>query len=163
MTAGQYDDILARGKITGAQVAVATESHQYADLAEKLQEFGSLLIETSKMLKATSDELSNFALESITIQNIRSANAIAETSTLLRTNLLDVLDIDIRDFTKITLDIQNVTKPIMPDTNNIRNRSDFMELAHTAMFTGKADRIIELAEDNQKQELNLVDSDDELC
>jgi hypothetical protein len=163
MTAGQYDDILARGKITGAQVAVATESHQYADLAEKLQEFGSLLIETSKMLKATSDELSNFALESITIQNIRSANAIAETSTLLRTNLLDALDIDIRDFTKITLDIQNVTKPIMPDTNNIRNRSDFMELAHTAMFTGKADRIIELAEDNQKQELNLVDSDDELC
>jgi hypothetical protein len=161
MTAGQYDDILARGKITGAQVAVATESHQYADLAEKLQEFGSLLIETSKMLKATSDELSNFALESITIQNVRSANAIAQASTLIRTNLLDALSLDIRDFTKITLDIQNVTKPIMPDTGNRRNRSDFMELAHTAMFTGKADKIIELTTDNQKQQLNLVDSDDD--
>jgi hypothetical protein len=161
MTDGQYDDILARGKITEAQVAVATESHQYADLAEKLQEFGTLLTETSKMLKATSDELSNFALESITIQNVRSANAIAQASTLIRTNLLDALSLDIRDFTKITLDIQNVTKPIMPDTDNRRNRSDFMELAHTAMFTGKADKIIELITDNQKQQLNLVDSDDD--
>lgn len=142
LTASQYEDIITRKNIFEAEAAVATESQKYGELAQKLERLGNCIIRAAQLTKSISDDLTYVALETVNMHTIKPANAIAESSTLIRVNLMDTLNIS--DFNELVTSIDKIIEPFEPNNNNWHDRSNFMTAAYSALETGKCDGIIRL-------------------
>lgn len=135
MTKNECSRILSEKRIIDAQAALAIESVKYSELADKLSDYASMLVDVCNALNITSDKLGDMAMSAIGDCTSKDGSMIAELATRLRKNLISSSGLSVDDLDTFTRAMEMSIEYLRGDTSEV-NYSEFIDAAYKTLNTG---------------------------
>jgi hypothetical protein len=132
MTESEYEYIISQQKMSNAQAALAVESHKYSELAEKLRQYTTILLNIQNGIKLTATELGDMATGEIGDCNAKEGTIVAEVAGRLRNDLIKSFGLNIDELDAVIDGMEKSTMHIRCNPSNCNN-SDFIDAAYAAL------------------------------